>query len=197
MSKLFACLVPRLIIFTFFAVLAWAGPAKPDTVLWTLNGTFMDGGTVKGSFVNDPLSGSLTSWDIIITDAALGGSGLGTTSGSYFESPDYGWILFLSSATPPGSPDPVYGLHLYVGSPLYAEDWNGVLPLGMGPGYGEDGAYAVYGDFEWGPFGWEPVSGSLTVTDSGSLIGVPLPPSAFFFGSVLLGLGGWRMFRKR
>ena len=68
MSRLFASLIPRLMLLSFLAVLTCAAPALADLLTWNLSGVTLDGGgSVTGSFVYNKVSTTITDWNVTAT----------------------------------------------------------------------------------------------------------------------------------
>jgi hypothetical protein len=182
---LFVHLVPRLVLLSLLAVLAFDAPAVADLVTWNLAGvTLADGGGVQGSFVYNSSLGLVTSWDIRAACPDL----------------DPEWFYPAPNGWPMGWQQSLGGWKFG-----FLQDWGnfgfhdlvfevptrdalaspGVLPA---QGVYEGTVYnSLSGAFPWG--------GSFSIT-SGELSAVPLPPTALLLGSCLLGLAGLRRFRK-
>jgi hypothetical protein len=66
MARLFSYLVPRLILLSFLAVIACAGPAQAYLTWCYVNATLADGGSVTGSFAVNPMTDQLQSPNITV-----------------------------------------------------------------------------------------------------------------------------------
>jgi hypothetical protein len=195
-------LISRLIWLSFLAVFACAAPAAADQ--WIFNASLGDGGTASGSFVYDMATDKVTSWDFGVHAPALPAQVSdhlfmnGTFASSelnHFATYDY---LGFYDAVFTGAPSPdtfIFALFitangLAAGAPM------SVLPTPSDGGYYEAQYHwltvtLIPPSMEWHT---SPLYG--VNLSGGELAPVPLPPSAFLLGSGLLGLAGWRRFRK-
>jgi len=168
-------------------------------VTWTLDGfNLSDSGSVTGSFIYDNGTNSITSWSITVTPGKpmyVGGSTFQdpytftpSNSSAYLgpEAPLMDAAINFSTLTP-GQGGSWYSLLFYTpwpGFPVFPTA--GTLPLDLSaPNY-----YEIRLGTNWD-------RRSIT---SGSLVAssppVPLPPTAYLLSSGLLGLTGWRRWRK-
>jgi hypothetical protein len=183
--------VRALILITIFLIpLAFAAPVSAELIVWTLAGVKLtDGydGTVTGSFKFDTNTLKISDWNITETftrshtfEPGAGSeaiTSLNTYDGIQFQHIEFTYIQ-------PGYPD-TEGTWKYVLTMLYATQDHNSLSI---PGYHtlSGGTYNVTDKSQ---------SYGAYVT-SGALTSVPLPPSMFLLGSGLMGLAGWRRFRK-
>jgi len=196
-----ACLVASL---TMVGEVTGAHAASvPETnllpVTWSLDGfTLEDGGSATGSFTYDSGTKSITSWSITVTPGKpmyVGGSTFqdpftftpGNSSG--YLGPD---APLMDALIVFNTPTPAQGGTQYF--LIFETPWPGfpVFPtagtLPLDPQVLN--SYEICIGTDW----------DRRLITGGSLVAssplVPLPPSAYLLGSGLLGLMGWRRFRK-
>jgi hypothetical protein len=201
MSRFVVSLVPRVIVLSILAVLAFATAGQANTVTWYLSGVTLDAvGSAKGSFDYDTTLRKITRVDISATyDVASEVSGTGVfdnpvSNPFVFNAAGEGgfitgvptMIRFLYSA-PDGTE---YILWLCM-SPLYsALGTPGEIPLIAGTFNGGAWSGSNYQIFTW-PVGAAVGDGIFDDVTGGSLTTtapVPLPPSAFLLVSGLIPL---------
>jgi len=168
-------------------------------VTWTLDGfSLSDGGSATGSFTYDSGTKSITSWSITVTPGTpmhVGGSTFQDpftftpSNSSGYLGPDAPLMdaLILFNTPTPAQGGTQYFLIFetpWPGFPVFPTA--GTLPL-------DPQALNFYEI--WIGTNWD-----RRLITSGSLVAssppVPLPPTAYLLGFGLLGLVGWRRFRK-
>jgi hypothetical protein len=204
MSRAYASLTTRIMLLSFLAVLSCVAPALADLVTWRVDVTLTDGGPVTGYFNYDTGALEITSWSITVhpADASLS-SLVGVTNPFTFTPADFGdadtgkvgaYVEAGFSVILPtelGPQETTYVLLLFL---PFDTDFGvaGSVPCTRG----------VYSIQTW--VGTEPYydmnyvsSGYVEIlVDHGSVSAVPLPPTILLLGSALVGLAGWRRFRK-
>jgi hypothetical protein len=188
--------VRALILITIFLVpLAFAAPVSADLIVWNLTGVTLNDGydsPVTGSFIFNTDTSKISDWNITTTSPIFYNftPGIGSDAitalynngGVQFQDIN---IIYQDAGFPVGTPGTNRHLlvMLYETPDINSLSVPGYHPLaGGGSSYGyieNDGEHDV---------------GYLFLT--GALTSVPLPPSMLLLGSGLLGLAGWRRFRK-
>lgn len=221
MTTLFAAATRCLTVMAFLVALFWASPALTNPITWNLSDvTLADGGSASGWFVYNPPGWGLPSVSVTVAaaDATLSAAlppGYANPF-TFHEQAVNNVYTEQDFAIPPNTPgwtgdfgvvqllvdvgfvppDPwydgrrQYSLFLFLPTAAWLND-PGPIPV-TGRYEVSDMRVSGYPPFEL----WDQYNASVAVVSGELTRVVPLPPSVLLLGSGLLGLAGWRRFRK-